>query len=273
MDLRPYLRTPRQVELACQVLSYQPYIITDNIQTGVAYSWLYDREGGRRTYAQSEFVFDKATCLEDVWERASDANQRLRNMYKSWLDTLVSLVPGGSVAEVGCNNGYFLVGAQRRGMGPCSGVDAANYGPTVGFLNEILKTDVRFNQVGYDLWSHTVPGLEPHDLVIASAVLQHISDPLYFLSYLGRIARKALFLFTGMGETDQYLVYYSAPNKFDRDKPFPVCFDNDVGLSRGLLMKSLDMLGFRRVIEIPWQPDWLPLHWKSTQKALVCLRD
>ena len=273
MDLRPYLKTPKLVAMASQVLSYQPFILTDDIQTGVAYSWLHHEDGGRRCYAQSEFVFDRNFCSQEVWGRANDANQRLRNMYETWLDTLASLLPGASVAEVGCNTGYFLVGAQRRGMGPCTGVDEGDYGPTLKFLNEVLGTHVRFRQAAYDSWKHTVSGLEPHDIVIASAVIQHISDPLYLLSFLGSIARKALFLFTGMGDSDDYLVYYSSPNKFYRDKPFPVCFDNDVCLSRGLLMKSLEMLGFRRIIEIPWQSDWLPLEWKGSQKALVCLRE
>jgi hypothetical protein len=77
MDLQPYLKTPEQITIACRVLSYQPFTITDDIQTGVAYSWLYEPEGGRRKFAQSEFVFDKVTCPSDVWERANDAKARL----------------------------------------------------------------------------------------------------------------------------------------------------------------------------------------------------
>ena len=273
VDLRPHLKTPESIARATQVLGYQPFTISDDIHTGVAYSWLHHEEGGRRNYLPTDFVFDKKTCPAEVWEHAKDANSRLSRMYDGWLDALASVLPGASVAEVGCNTGYFLVGAQRRGMGPCTGVDIGNYGASIEFLNHTLGTDVTFLHAEYDSWKHVVPGLGHHDLVIASAIMQHISDPLYLLSFLGGIATKALFLFVGMGDTEQFLVYYSEPNKFDKSKRFPVCFDNDVGLSRGLLMKSLSMLGFVKVVELPWQHDWLPLEWKSSQKALICLRE
>ena len=40
MDLRGKL-TAAQVDLACQVLDYQPFVIRDDIQTGCAYSKIY----------------------------------------------------------------------------------------------------------------------------------------------------------------------------------------------------------------------------------------
>lgn len=272
MDLRPYNLSPKQIDEAARVLSYQPFIISDDLQTGVAYSWLYDDEGGRRVYQQREFVFDRRHCAAEVWAKAEDANRRLRTMYDDWLDVIAERLPGASVLEIGCNTGYLLAGAQLRGMAPCTGVDPGNYARSVAFLNKTLGTRVRFRRAAYDSWKHRVRWLAPHDLVIASAVMQHISDPLYFLAFLGRMAKKALFLFSGMGDTDLLQIYYAEPNRFDKSTRFPVCFDNDVGLSRGLLMKSLDLLGFKEIVEIPWREDWLPARWYGSQKALLCLR-
>ena len=208
----------------------------------------------------------------EVWEKADDVNRRLRLMYDDWLDVIAARLPGASVAEIGCNTGYLLVGAQRRGMGSCTGVDLGDYSPSISFLNKTLGTRVRFKNAAYNSWKHEVRGLAPHDVVIASAVMQHISDPLYLLAFLGRTAKKALFLFSGMGDTDAFQVYYNEPNRFDKSTTFPVCFNNDVGLSRGLLMRSLGLLGFKEIVEIPWRPEWLPMRWYTSQKALLCLR-
>jgi|GEM_PF-2450031 len=41
MDLRKFNLIPKQIERAKTIFNYQPFIITDDIHTGVAYSWLY----------------------------------------------------------------------------------------------------------------------------------------------------------------------------------------------------------------------------------------
>lgn len=272
MDLRKYKLTDSQVRQAQQVLNYQPFIITDDIHTGVAHSWLHHEEGGRRVYGLDEFVFDRTKEAQEVYAKAYDANTRLAFMYDLFLDHIAERFPGASLADMACNNGYFVVGAALRGMGQCTGFDREDYSGSLAFLNSIAGTKVTFKKRSYDSWTHIVKDFEPHDIVIASQVMQHISDPLYFLSFVASRARKALFLFTGMGDTDEYLVYYKEPNRFYTDSKFPVNFDNDVGLSRGLLFKSLDQLGFDEIIEIPWAESWLPKSWYGSQKALLCIR-
>ena len=138
-------------------------------------------------------------------------------------------------------------------MRPCTGFDYADYSASVSFLNSITGVDAKFIHSAYDSWTHVVKGFEPHDVIVASQIMQHISDPLYFLSFVASRAQKALLLFTGMGETDELQVYYQEPNRFCEDSKFPNCFDNDVGLSRGLLFKSLEMLGFDEIVEIPFR--------------------
>lgn len=272
MDLRPYNLSEKQILEAQECLNYQPFIISDHIHTGVAYSWLYHAEGGRRTYGLNEFVFDSTKDAPDIYSKAYDANQRLALMYDSFLDYIAQRFPGGSLADMACNNGYFVVGAALRGMQNCTGFDREDYSKPISFLNSITGANATFNRSSYDSWTHLVKGFEPHDVVIASQIMQHISDPLYFLSFVASRAKKALFLFTGMGETNEFQVYYQQPNRFYEETKFPVCFDNDVGLSKGLLFKSLDMLGFDEIIEIPWMESWLPKSWYGSQKVLLCIR-
>ncbi|AON56463.1 class I SAM-dependent methyltransferase [Herbaspirillum seropedicae] len=272
MDLRKYALPRHDIDQAMTVLNYQPFIISDDVFTGVAYSWIYDENGGRRVYSRNEFVFDRTECSAELFERAGAANQQLRLIYDSILDTLAEKFPGCSFADMACNNGYFVIGAAQRGMTDCVGYDGADYSESIDFLNRVTGVNTRFVQTHYDSWRHWADGFEMADVVLASQVMQHISDPLYFLSFLASRAKKALVLFTGMGDTEEYQVYYQDPNRFYSNKPFPTGFDNDVGLSKGLLFKSLDLLGFDEIVEIPRQDNWLPQSWWGSQKILICTR-
>lgn len=272
MDLRKYNLTASQVHEAAEILNYQPFIISDNVHTGVAYSWLYDTDGGRRKYDYNEFVFNKETEDQGIYEKAFDANRRLATMYDEFIEYIATRFPGGSLADMACNNGYFLIQGALRGLGQCTGFDHGDYSNSVNFLNSVTGANVNFMHRSYDSWTHRVEDFQPHDIVIASQIMQHISDPLYFLSFVASRAKKAMFLFTGMGNTEEYQIYYQTPNKFYSNSKFPVCFDNDVGLSRGLLFKSIELLGFDEVIEIPWKESWLPKSWYGDQKALLCIR-
>ena len=272
MDLRKFNLSRQDIDLAVSVLNYQPFIISNDILTGVAYSWIYDDDGGRRVYSRNEFVFDRGECKPELFERASIANHQLRLIYDSILDTVAEQFPGCSFADRACNNGYFVIGAAQRGMTNCIGYDGADYSDSFAFLNRVVGVETKFLQTQYDSWRHWADGFEISDVVLASQVMQHISDPLYFLSFLASRAKKALVLFTGMGDTNNFQVYYQDPNRFYANKPFPTGFDNDVGLSKGLLFKSLDLLGFDEIIEIPRRDNWLPQSWWGSQKILICVR-
>ncbi len=256
-----------------RVLNYQPFIISDDLHTGVAYSWVYSEEGGRSSNA-GDFVFDRRGLPRQVWEDAFDANRRLAHMYDTFLDAIAARFPGCGLADVACNNGYFPIGAAIRGMKPCVGFDKVDYTAAMTLLRDVTGVEAAFHNCAYNSWTHVLDGFEPHDVVVASQIMQHISDPTYFLSFIASRAKKALFLYTGMGPTDELAIYYGQPNRFYKDATFPNCFDNDTGLSRGLLFKGLEMLGFDEIIELPWAESWLPLSWYSTgsQKALLCIR-
>lgn len=273
MDLRKYRLSETRVREGAGCLNYQPFVLSDDVYTGVAYSWISTDDGGR-SQNMPDFVLDRRACDGRLWERFCDANRRLAAMYDDFVDAIVQHVPKGTMLDVACNNGYFLIRGAERGMSECVGYDLADYSRSVAFLNSVTGTKAQFQHGGYDSWKHEIAGCGKYDVVIASNIMQHISDPLYFLTFLSGRARKALFLFTGMGDTDQYLIYYSAPNRFYKDRPFPIGFDNDVGVSRGLLWESLKQLGFSQIIELPYRETWLPRSFLNLgcQKALLCLR-
>src|SRR5262245_42246196 len=98
MDLRKYNMSPKQEETATAVFNYQPFIISDDVQTGVAYSWLYQDDGGRNARA-NDFVLSARNVSRDMWERFCDANARLRNMYDDWIRTIAAAYPGGTLVD------------------------------------------------------------------------------------------------------------------------------------------------------------------------------
>jgi hypothetical protein len=273
MDFRKYALSPQRVEKGISVLNYQPFILSDTVQTGVAYSWLYGEEGGR-VAKLSEFVWSKDTVPDAAWNRFVDANARLRAMYEDWLDAIAVAYPGGSLLDSACNNGYFLTGALSRGMKKATGYDRVDYTASVQFLNQTLGTNATYIHQAYSPWTHRIEGCEPHDVAVASLIMCHLSDPLYFLAFLGKMAKEAIFLFTGMGIDPGYAIYYSKANKFYPADEFPVCFDNDVGLSRDLLFDSLCMMGFTDIRILPHKPNWLPLSWYNNghQQAILAMR-
>lgn len=271
MDLRDYELTPQQIATAKNVLDYQPFIITDSVQTGVAYSWLYGDEGGRTSHGK-DFICERDKVSEQQYSKFCDANLALRDMYDDWLDVIAQSYPGGTLLDPACNNGYFPVGAIKRGMSVATGYDRADYTKSVAFLNKVVGTNAIFNHRAYDpKQQHTIPGCKQHDVAVASLILCHISDPLYYLSFLGKMAKEAIFLFSGMGVEPGYRIYYSKPNKFYTSDTFPVCFDNDVGLSKDLLFDSLEMMGFKNIKVLPHQDNWLPKSWYDTGNQLAIL--
>lgn len=274
MDLRPYRLDDDQVFQGSRLLRYQPFILSDDVQTGVAYSWLHGAEGGRAS-GSDEWVCDRRTATPEHWAQFTDANARLRAMYEDWIEAIASRFPRGSLVDVGSNDGYFPVRAQMRGMAGCAGYDNPGFGPAFDLLNDLTRSGARFIGKMYDPFTHQLPGSREgsFDVAVASLVTCHLPDPLHFLACLGRIARRGVFLYTGMADSDDYTIHYAEPNKFSRDVPFPYGFDNDTGLSRGLLYKSMEWMGFKEVVKVPRRDSWLRGGvFENNLQALLFLR-
>jgi hypothetical protein len=95
-------------------------------------------------------------------------------------------------------------------------------------------------------------------VVVASAILCHLPDPLEFLAYLSSLADQAIFFFGRMVDSDALLISYQPPHpSLRRARPFPHDFNENTRLSRGLFERSTKELGFREIVELPWRDSWL----------------
>jgi len=251
MDLRGKL-TERQIDQACAALDYQPFIISDDIQTGAAYSWTTG------DLTASTYLFKRSEHTPQEWSRFTYAAGMQRQMYDCFVETIAAKYPGGSLLDVACNNGYFPVRASALGMRNCCGVDqGAQHGRAVRFLNEVLGTNAQFREGRYD--PKNLPALDrKFNVVCASAIACHLPDPLDFLAYLGSLASDAIFFFDQVVDTEALLVAYWKPEEsFASVGKFPYRFNSATRMSRGLLYHGFEEMGFRNIIEIPFEHEWL----------------
>jgi hypothetical protein len=265
MDLRDRLN-PSQIDRACSVLDYQPFIITDELQTGAAYSWMYNTAAAR---SQPRLLLDRRRCTSEEWDRFTDANARCRRMYDTFVTEIARRYPGGTLLDLACNNGYFPVNAELCGMRRGTGVDIGlQYEDSIAFLNEVLGTNAEFRQAAYDSRMHTAPIDGRYTVVVASVILCHLPDPLNFLAFLGTLATDAIFHFGQVIDTDALIVAYLPPQPAlgRDDMPFPLRFNSDVRISRGLLYYGLEEMGFKNIHELPWSDDWLPPYINPNQR-------
>lgn len=273
MDLRSVLTTEAQREEAARLLDYQPFIISDDIQTGAAYSWV----AGSDARVTPPLLFRREQLDEATWNRAAEANGRLRRMYDDFIAEIVARYPNGSLLDLACNNGYFPVRANMLGMRPAVGSDA-NRGQAraVSFLNYRLGTRADFKARHYDSGRrralgylpfgylrgrHTglVPGLPRCDVVSLVAIVCHLADPLGFLAYAGRHAKEAIFFMGQVLDSEYFLVSYQKPHEsLGAAAAFPFAFNDNTRVSRGLLWHAFEQMGFSDIVELPWQADWLP---------------
>lgn len=256
-----------EVLFAKQLLSYQPFIISDNVQVGVGYQWRYGED--------VPLVMEKEHCTEKEWLEFTEANARLRECYDNWVDATCAVVGDLrhlSVVDTACNSGYFLYRFWEKGIRKCVGYDRGNFGLCVDFMNRITGYKFRFVHEPYNPLTHRIQGCGKYDIVVSTVVMNHLSDPLNYISFLGSITRKALLLVTLVSEEDARSISYGRPNLHYKKDPFPVCFDNTVIISRGLLCESLRLAGFR---DIRFIPSGVPDEWCAHHhlyKPLVALK-
>ncbi len=242
------------------LLTYQPFIFDDTLETGVGLEFAVGHYCGLVHYPDipqhwlaspelRRLILDPDRHLEF---RA--ANERLRALYDHCVSTIIEAVGdvrNTSFLDVGCNTGYFPQSFARHGAALAAGCDRQDFSDVFALLNGILETDARFLNTSYDPRRHVIPDLEPFDVVTSFAVLCHTSDPLFHLACLGRLARKALLVWTLVNEDDRHTVHYGEPRGDYPDDAFPICFDNLVCPSDSLMMRSMDLMGFKNVIRLP----------------------
>jgi len=247
MNLRKYKLSPADLAEAKASLFYQPFRISEEIQSGIAYDWIYNK---------GVFQVDRREVDAETWKTFDALNHNLRTAYDGWLDAIAAGygdLRNASVLDVACAEGYFLHGLKQRGAGRCIGYDIAS-SPSVstGLLNRLLGHDVEFRNIAYDMRFHMVPGAEPADIVISSAIMVHMSDPTFFLEFLGSMAKRLLFIYSAFEDTDVFRVTYEGPRlHHDAKAKFPLCFSGRTMISTSLFHFAMNELGFTRVIEAP----------------------
>jgi hypothetical protein len=226
MDLRAALKTDAQREEATRLLDYQPFIISDNVQTGAAYSWM----NGSDPRVRPQLLFRRNEETDERWSKISDANGRLRRMYDDFVATIAEHYPSGSLLDLACNNGYFPVRASTLGMRAFGTDSNAKHALAVRLLNDALGTRAQFQRRLYDsrrrctIWQRVrVPwplNLPRCDVVSMVAIMCHLPDPLGFLTYAGSRAKEAIFFMGQAVDTEHFLVSYQRPHA---NTVFPVC--------------------------------------------------
>lgn len=253
MNLSALLNS-EEVSLAAKVLDYQPFILSENIQTGAAYSWAYSDDPRTRPC----LVFNRSDNTEHDWSRIADTNARLRTMYDDILDEVALRFPGGSLFDVACNNGYFPVGAELRGMSG-TGMDMVDYSKSFLILNNALGTKAKFLNLVYDSERHEMPIQDEFDVVVASAIMCHLPDPLPFLAAVGKMARRAILFWGQILDTEQLIISHKPPHpELSRLTSFPHGFNDNTRISRGMFKESMRLMGFKSVTEIEHRNTWLP---------------
>lgn len=263
MDLRAFCTSDELLTRAMRVLNYQPFLITNDIQTGAAYSWLYAPATARCGEPGECYVFRRDRDGPE-WDKISETNGRLRRMYDDIVAEVAHRFPRGSMLDFGCNNGYFPVAASKLGMTGV-GIDGdGRYSESVDFLNKLLGTGAKFIHSYYDPTRHRAELESKYDVVCSSVVMGNQPDPVDFLVYLGSLAKEAIFFFGQFLDTDDLIISYQRPHPSlgGQDLPFPWRFNDNTRLSRGLLYYGLEEMGFKNIREMPWSENWLPQYYR-----------
>ena len=114
------------------------------------------------------------------------------------------------------------------------------------------------------MYSHKFENTTHADLTICSAVLPHISDPVYFLDTVGKMTNKVLILTGGIStESGKKIVYGGKPNKYGGK--FPTGFTHSNKITIELLNYSLNECGFKQVYTVDHEPTWPDKYWYTEQ--------
>ncbi|HEY0838510.1 MAG TPA: DUF1698 domain-containing protein [Azospirillum sp.] len=265
MDLREFSPSATHLECARRLaiqglITYQPYVFADDLETGVGFEFEENYYAGLIYHPDIDPELLKSPELRRLIvdpahrDRFRAANGRLRRLYDHFVDSVLTHVGEPSdltFLDVGCNTGYFPMSFARRKAKLAAGCDRQDFSAVFDLLNEIMGTDARFIHAHYDPMTHRIDGVEPFDVVTSFAVLCHTSDPLFHLSCLGSLARKALLVWTIVNTDDAYTVHFGEPRGDYSGDGFPICFDNLVCPSDKLMVRSMNLMGFKRVVRVP----------------------
>jgi 2-polyprenyl-3-methyl-5-hydroxy-6-metoxy-1,4-benzoquinol methylase len=278
MDLRKYSPSPEQIEKAKTVLTYQPFTLSDSVCTGTANQWVYPERFECAEYLdqpRSMCLADKNTMPIDEWEEFNATTVSQRVMYDDWIDSICRFLPDLSdltMVDVACAEGYFPVSFALKGVREAHGYDMEDNGGAFDLLNTLTGSNAKFHHKAYNSMTHTIDGIDRHDIVVASAIMEHVSDPLYFLNFVSSICKRLLLIFLPTIDTKELTITYNeTESRHCGDASFPVCFDS-VKLSPTLVYRSLEMCGFKKVVELFHKDSWVPMSFYKGRRVFIALR-
>lgn len=287
IDLRKLNLSPQQIAGFGDGL-YQPFVFSDACCSGAGYSWMtgepilaMDRNTGtayRWIGPGKPLTIEAFDPTSESYSRFSELSARLAAMYESWIESVCESlgdVRGLSVLDTAANAGYFLFRFLERGASTATGYDRLDLSHVYTLLNGLTGCRVDFRCVPYDMSNHTIRGAEKADIVISTAIMCHLSDPLYYLNFLGSLTRRALLLFSSFDDHDgRFRITFEGARQYYPESPFPICFDKLTCISRSLLDFGLKEMGFKQIVELPRQDSWIPDSWfqGGKFKAFVAMR-
>jgi hypothetical protein len=257
-------------------LAYQPFIFSDDLETGEGYRFINHGAGGNLHWKNAAAsVSDLLTDDPAAFRRE---NAALRTIYDDFVGQIASRigVSGLSFAEVGCNTGYFLYALDLKGARRSIGYDFTNNSRVFSWFNKILGTRCEFHFSEWDSFQHRLRyALLPKvDVTLSVAVTCHLVEPIHHLTYLCERAAKAVFFWCPVNDQDALSLTYGYPARYPNSLAWPLGFDNDVKISIPLLRLTLAQCGFEDIHEIQ-PPDGLPDKWKRwhrMQRGYIALR-
>lgn len=266
MDLRKFNPTKEIVdELKLSLTGYQPFILSDECETGVCHDWIH---------GSKKLILEKRTVSATEWKEFTELNGRLRCMYDDWVDRICGEtggVKGLSVADIGCNDGYFLWRFLEKGVHSAEGFDRGS-GKAFPLLSRLTGLQPNFVSSKYDSMRHTIPEAKRYDITIASAIMLHLSDPLYFLHFLASITKRIVLLWTLIDDSKELKITYRGDPSHYYSDPFPTCFNFGTSISQTLFDFSVKELGFNKVVPLAHKKGWVPMQFFGQLKAFLLIR-
>ena len=159
MDLRTRNISPGQLSelhdfIVRRKLAYQPFIFSDDLETGEGYRFINRGAGGNIHWKNADpRVKD---LVPDALESFRRENAALRAIYDDFVGQIASRVgvSGLRFAEIGCNTGYFLYALALRGARRCIGYDFTSNARVFSWFNKVLGTRCEFHFSEWDSFQH-----------------------------------------------------------------------------------------------------------------------
>lgn len=219
MDLRDYT-VPNNIEEIIKNQSkegltwYQPFIFSEDVITGTGAMWNANQKSYFCTTSDSSST--KVAFLREAL--------CLGNWYNTLNKIAIEVCPSAmNFLDIGGNVGHFGFDLTAQGK-KVTVVDRAVRSYQV--VNAITGIEFEYIPDMYSEKSHEVVGLRERkfDFTIASAVSTHLSDPHYFLGYLGTLTAKGMLLTTPVS-THEGSAFFARIPIYRRYKPLPYTFE------------------------------------------------